>query len=318
MANSKFDLSLLTPADEDESSFKKNLTPLTDDVNENDEGAYLDTLPKAPGFFAKLPRNILIGLSKLGHDTLNSPHDFVASLENSMNQFGEKSIPKNLTVPTYQSVKVSDYIPKQQDYDFASMLGQKGDATLIDKLIQGGVQYLPEILGGRRLLQEGIGRLTGTHQLKTVEEAAKKYGMNNFAYTPQTVEQARKYMPKTEAAKQLFEKSQAGEYPASFSLRSQLGKHQRDLATSPLASERLLAPEIGDLRQSMVSQLQDALRQQGMHVEADMLRNGIKNYAQYVRVKNAVMPIIKKLGIPTTIAATIGFGYQKGKKMVKD
>jgi hypothetical protein len=68
----------------------------------------------------------------------------------------------------------------------------------------------------------------------------------------------------------------------------------------------------------MLSQLQDGLRNQGMHVEADMLKTGIKNYAQYMRVKNAVMPVIKKLGIPTSIAAAIGFGYTKGKNIVRN
>jgi len=228
---------------------------------------------------------------------------------------------KNLNmskVPQYKNLKLSDYIPHQQDYDFASLLGQKGDPTLMDKLVQGGIEYLPEIIGGKGLLTAATRRLTGVHQLDAVEKAVEESGMNNFSYSPDVTSEAKSYMPNTNATRKLVEDSQSGNYPASFSMRSQLGKHQNDLANSSLAAERLLAPKVSELRQTMLTQLLDSLHQQGMHEEADMLQNGIKNYAQYMRVINAVMPVMKKLGIPTSIAAAIGFGYTKGKRMVND
>lgn len=289
--------------------------------NIEDTGAYLDTLPQGEGFFHKLPRNILIGLAGLGHSTLNLPHDLAQNAQDRLQELS-KNIDANLPASVRNSpafntkIDVASLIPKQDDYDFAGMLGQKGDSTLMDSLIQGGVKYLPEILGGKALLTGGWRRLIGTHDLDAVRDAVQKFGGNNFSYSPNVINEAKNYLPKTEATRQLFASSQKGEYPASMAMRSQLGRHQNNLANSPLAAERLLAPQVSDLRKTMLTQLQDALRGQGMHVEADMLHNGIRNYAQYMRVKNAVMPVIKKLGIPTSIAAAIGFGYTKGKNMV--
>lgn len=297
--------------------------PMEDQAPANEQedvGSYLDNLPSEEGFFHKLPRNILIGLAKLGHSTLNTPHDLAEMAENRLNDFSnqmQEGLPSSLKKSVdYKNMKFSDQIPKQENYDFAELLGQKGDPTLMDKLLQGSVEHLPEILGGRGLLKAAARRLTGTHQLDTVKKAAQQFGENNFAYSPNVMKEASLYMPNTEATKQLLMDIKAGQYPASFSLRSQLGRHQNNLSNSPLASERLLAPKVSELRQTMLNQLQDALREQGMHVEADMLHKGIKNYAQYMRIKNVVMPIIKRLGVPTSLAAAIGFGYAKGKNIV--
>lgn len=318
MANSKFDLSLLKPvANESKPSFESQLKPVDD--QEEDAGAYLDKLPQEEGFLHKLPRNILIGLSKLGHSTVNLPHDLASVVEDRLKEMsGDIGQAQPYLKDKNGGSRISDYIPKQEEHDFADLFGQKNTPTLMDRLIQGGVEYLPEIVGGRALLRGAMRRATGTHHLDTVKKAAQEFGGDNFAYPSHIVNEAQKYLPKTEASRQLISKSKAGQYPASFDLRSQLGKHQRDLSTSALASERLLAPQLGELRQKMLGQLQDALRQEGMHVEADMLHQGIRNYAQYMRVKDAVMPVIKKLGIPTSIAAAIGFGYTKGKNLVKD
>jgi|GEM_PF-1777962 len=317
VASSQFDLSLLEPVEEKNNDFESQLIPINE--NEQDPGVYLDNLSQPEGFFKKLPRNILIGLSKLGHSTINFPHDITSLIENKLsnisNEIG-KSVPGHFQ--KYKNIKLSDYIPKQENYNFSELLGQPDEGTLMDKLIQGGIEYLPLMAGGAGLLRGAARRLIGTHQLNAVEKAAKAFGENNFSYSPEIINEAKKYLPNTEATRQLLSKSMSGEYPASYSLRSQLGKYQRDLSGSPLASERLLAPEIGDLRKSMLSELDNSLRNQGMHVEADMLKTGIKNYRQYMRVKEAVMPVIKKLGIPTTIAASIGFGYKKGKNFVKD
>ncbi len=293
---------------------------ISPDQKEEDAGAYLDNLAPQEGFFHKLPRNILIGLAGLGHSTLNLPHDLAEKTQDRLQELS-KNIDVNLPAsiknsPAFKTMDIAGKIPKQDDYDFAGMLGQKGDPTLMDSLIQGGIKYLPEIMGGKALLTGGWRRLIGTHELDAVRDAAQKFGQNNFSYSPNVINEAKNYLPKTEATRQLFANSQKGEYPASMAMRSQLGRHQSNLANSPLAAERLLAPQVSDLRQTMLTQLQDALRGQGMHVEADMLKTGIKNYAQYMRVKNAVMPVIKKLGIPTSIAAAIGFGYTKGKNMV--
>lgn len=301
VANSNFDPSLLTPVDENQSSFEANLTPV--DENQEDPGAYLDKMPPPEGFFKKLPKNILIGLAKLGHSTLNMPHDL------------------SEVVGEYTPLKISQYIPKQDEYDFEGMVkdyfGQKGGSTMMDKLIQGGIEYLPEMIGGRGLLRAVGSRLKGTHQLAEVERLAKESGPN-FGYRPETINEARNYLPNTTPTREMLTASIEGDYPASYAVQSQLGRHISNLSKSPLASERLLAPQVSELRNNMKEQLISALKSQGMHKEADMLTQGINNYRQYMQVKNAIMPVVKKLGIPITSAAAIGFGYNKIKNMLKD
>ncbi len=325
VAKSKFDPSLLKPIDESNSQFNSaQLKPVED---EEDAGAYLDDLPQPEGFFHKLPRNILAGLANLGHSTINFPHDVVQGAENIGEGLGnliKKKFPfsqgtQDLLDKAPKSHKLSDYIPYQKEHDFAQMLGQEGEGTLMDKLIQKGIEYAPEITGGTALLRGGIRRLKGTHQLDAVEQAIKERGLSNFNYSPGTAEEARRYLPKShDATNEMVAASESGNYPASFSMQSQIGKHQRDLARSPLASERLRAPRVGELKQNMLGELGDILRSSGMHKEADMLKTGINNYRQYVKVKDAVIPVLKKLGIPVTILSALGFGYKKLKQGLFD
>lgn len=301
-------------------SMSQNQNP-TDQVE--DPGAYLDNLPGDEGFFRKLPRNIAIGLANLGHSTLNLPHDLAQTAQNRLQELSKNmdaSLPASVkNSPAFKAnVDVASLIPKQDDYDFASLLGQKNAPTLMDSLIQGGIHYLPEILGGRALLTAGVRRLIGTHELDAVKDAIEKFGTKDFSYSPNVTNEARKYLPNTEATRQLFERSQGGDYSSSFAMRSQLGRHQNNLANSPLAAERLLAPEVSDLRQTMLNELKDELGRQGLHAEAEMLPNGIKKYSQYMQVKNAVMPILKKWGIPFGFGALTGTGglyaYKKAKQ----
>lgn len=298
------------------------LAQLNGDEEEDDEGAYLDNLPKPEGFWSKLPRNILIGLTHAGRNLHNSPHDIVQALEHGASSFGNNDLDKLLAdkygVKQNKGKPLSAYLPHDTQ-DYSDVFGGDKDAkTLVDKIVQGGFEYSPELIGGLGLARGGIRRLKGTHQLDKVDKAIKNKGLDNFSYDEKTLREAKKYMPPSEASKEALMRSASGEYPASFSLQSQIGHHQRNLSNSALASERLLAPRVGELKQNMAKQLQDILRSHGMHEEADLLKQGIKNYAQYMRIKNASMPVLKKLGIPTTILAALGFGYKKAKKVLSD
>lgn len=305
VAKSKFDLSLLKPVDEQNASFESQLKPI--DENEEDEGAYLDNLPEPEGFFHKLPKNILIGLTHAGRNLHNFPHDL-----SKLAEWPAEKIAGPLKHP------LSSYLPYDEE-DYSDVFGgDKTKDTMIDKLIKGGVEHAPELIGGVGLLRSGIRRLKGTHHLDMVQRAIRERGLNNFNYNPSTIEEARNYLPRSHATNEMIAASERGQYPSSFAIQTQIGKHQRDLVRSPLVSERLLAPRAGELKQNMLGELGNILRSEGMHEEADLLTRGINNYRQYMRVKNAVMPALKKFGIPTSILAAVGFGYKKAKKVLSD
>ena len=145
-------------------------------------------------FLDKLPRNIGIGLSKLGHSTLNIPYDVAKNIEQQGIGFGQvmnktlpmekyvgqnrlpdnKSYMQQLAEQFNQSHNVpeqyknedwaksfAERIPHQKEYDFAEMLGQKGEPTLADKIIQNVIGYAPELYGGAQLGIAGAKKAIG-------------------------------------------------------------------------------------------------------------------------------------------------------------
>jgi hypothetical protein len=293
---------------------------LLEQLNSNDDpieddGDYLDNLPAPEGSHPL--RSFGIGLTHAARNLHNLPHDIAAGIEGLNNWYMGKDPYWKQQQKSDNTFKLSEHLP-YDDQSYADVFGQKGEGTMMDKFIQKGTEYAPDIIGGLGLLRGGFRRLTGAHHLDQVARAIEQRGVNNFSFHPSTEAEARNYLPRSHATEEMLARSNAGHYPSSFSTQSQIGKHQRDLAKSPLASERLLAPRAGELKQNMLGELEGALRTSGMHNEADMLRNGINNYRQYKQVMNAAMPVIKYLGIPTTILTSLGFAYNKGKKALSD
>lgn len=127
------------------------------------------SIPFNPSFTSKLAPNILAGEAELGHSLLNSPSNIAGAL----NQIPRK----NKSLADMLNIKPSD-IPRQQDYDYSSMLGIPG--TNSDKAVQGITRNLPSLLmpelGGGALgrvgSQAAFGGLTSNDPLK----GAMEYG----------------------------------------------------------------------------------------------------------------------------------------------
>lgn len=327
--------------------------PATIDQNteQQDPGAYLDSLSNNNSWLTKLPRNILIGLSKLGHSTTNLPYDLAKNIEQQGQQFSnninqqmpiekyagnnqlpggsnqqnlleqfikQNNIPDSARNPSYNQ-SFAEHIPHQQEQNYEQLLGQQGEGTLADKLIQKGIEYAPEIASGKALLKGAMGRLKGTHQLNKVQKFTKENAISDFDYPSRIINEAKKFLPKTEASKELINQVKSGDYQAAFKLQSQIGHHQRQLAKSPLASENsIMAPKAGELKQKMLGHLEDILRSANHHEEADMLKSGINNFRQYKKVMNVAKPILIKLGIGTPILTALGFAFNQGKKALME
>lgn len=275
---------------------------------EEDAGAYLDNLPQDEGFLSKLPRNILTGLTHAGRNVHNLPHDLSKVIE-----WPFEKLMGHMEHP------LSSYLPyDEQDYSDV-FGGNKENDTMMDKLIKGGIEHAPDIIGGAGLVRGGIKRLTGTHYLDKVENFANSNGLQNFSYPKQMIKEAKKFLPETKATKELIGEVKSGKYSPAFDLQSQVGHHQRKLLKSPLASENsIMAPKAGELKQSMLGHLEHVLRSANHIEEADMLRKGIDNYRTYKKIMDVAAPLVKYLGIPTTILASLDFAYKKGKKALSD
>ena len=326
VANSQFDLSLLKPVDEKEADFKSKLKPVDEgEPEQQDEGAYLDSMPEPEGFFHKLPRNMLIGLAKLGHSTLNKPHDYMARVEQSLQDFGNaKGMPKlKYDIEVKNPLKLSEYIPKQQEYNFPEMLGQKGEGTMMDNIIQGGIDWIPELAMGGGLLRAGLRRFPMTQgmasrQLREAEKLINQRRIKNIDVDQKSIDAARAFLPRTNATNEMLAGVEGGKYKPSFALQSQIGQHARDLKKSPLASERLRAPEARELKQDLLEQIENSLRNNGHHDAADLVKGGINDYRKYMAFKNDVVPLLAKIGVPTSMIGLSLFGYKKLKNSLTD
>ncbi len=294
------------------------LDQLNDENPTEDAGAYLDNLPKPEGFWSKLPRNILIGLTHAGRNLHNAPHDIVQQFEHatSFENPLDKILEEKYGIKQKPSKPLSEYLPNDTQ-DYSDVFGMNKDSkTLIDKLIQGGVEHAPEIIGAGGLMRGGFRRLIGTHNIERVRRAANNSGLH-FGYTPETIQQSRRFLPPSIATDEMLEATEAGGFNAAFSTQSQIGHHQRTLARSPLAAEQRRAPMAGDLKKNMLGQLYNILEQGGLPNEAAMLQRGINSYSQYMQIRNAVVPVLKKSRNPSNNTCSIRLWLEKSKESIK-
>lgn len=311
MPNDKFDMSLLRPIQSQNSGFDASLLkPI-----ENTSG-YIPH--KEESFLSKLPRNILIGLTHAGRNLHNLPHDLVQGFERGTKGTGElfNQLPGSKFI-NRNHPKLSEKLPYDPN-NYGDVFGQQGSGTFMDRMIQGGVEHAPEITGVAGLVKAGLRKFPisqrgAARQLRQAEKMVKDLEVNNIPINQELIGQAMPFLPKTHATNEMIKAAQSGEYNPSFSLQSQIGHHERSLRKSPLAAERLLAPEARDLKQLILGEMEKGLRAQGHNDIADFLKGGIDDYRKYIHFRDEVKPILKKIGIPVSALAFLGLGIKKGK-----
>lgn len=143
-------------------------------------------------FGEKLPRNIASGFAGLGHSILNAPYNTVKGIEEFGQNFGSQL---NIPGPEVKTspYEVSENIPHQEEHNFPQMLGQKGEGTLSDKLIQGFITHAPELVAAGKgamslgkiakssaqkfmpVRSKGIAELLKSNKNQAIEIAKKDY-----------------------------------------------------------------------------------------------------------------------------------------------
>jgi hypothetical protein len=139
----------------------------------------------------KTLKDVFYGLARLGHKTLNMPHEEIASLENQAQSFGQaisSPFQKLLEKHGVQNHKLteglanvgqghplSQYIPKQAELDIPEPEGLAGTG------IQRGLEYLPEIYAaghiGKALINkvpERYSNIVNPKKLKNKDIAVKE------------------------------------------------------------------------------------------------------------------------------------------------
>lgn len=254
---------------------------------------------KPETFLQKLPRNVGAGLANLGHSIINAPHD-IAQNFNNQNQEWQKALNEkglsNFNIPRV-NFDLANAIPHQKDYNFAEMLGQKGEPTLSDSIVQKGIQYSPEILGGANVVKNLFPYLTRKGASRTLAEARKLAAERNIApieVDSELIKDAAQFLPKTTPYKNALKDAQTGDYNALFKLQSDLGRHAGDYAGSKFsAAERSHGKAGMATRNALLDEIHKGLQSQGHHDISNLLRLGQKEYARYMRFKPLRNKIIK-------------------------
>lgn len=255
-------------------------------------------------FLQKLPRNIISGLAQGGHELLNTPSDLAKVIEKQGNEFGNLNnyifekygIPK----PKYNS-SLADMIPRQDEHNFAEMLGQKGEPTFADKAIQNISQYLPEILGAYHFSPH-LTRWGASRKLNRARELGQHRNMGPLNIDPNLIEDTRQFLPNTLPYRNSINEANTGNYNSLFNLQSDVGKHSGDYARSLFsAAERSHGRAGLQSRDRLLDAIHNELQSNGNLDISDLLREGRNEYRKYMRFRpyrNALLLGAAGLAVP--------------------
>lgn len=242
-------------------------------------------------FIGKLPRNIITGLANLGHKTVNSPHDLTQGLETSTRAIGrnmQSVLPENLQKMAHPEFNISEHIPTQEEHDYASILGQKGEPTFADTLVQKLVEHSPDLLAGAAAYRElpiALTRRGASRELRQAQHLARERNVGNINIPPQLIEDIRQFLPNTHPYRTLLEQAHLGQYDPLFALQSDLGRASRGYSRSPSFAERRTGREAARSRNELLGHMRHGLGSQGHLDIADLLRAGQRRYRNFSRIR---------------------------------
>lgn len=115
----------------------------------------------------RIPRDVLIGLTHAGRNLHNLPHDIASGVDYVGSGIGRLFGAKEFQ--NGQSSHLADYLPYDHQ-NYADVWGQKGAGTTLDNVLQKGVEYAPDVIGGINALRslKLLPHLTRKAQVRTL------------------------------------------------------------------------------------------------------------------------------------------------------
>lgn len=275
----------------------------------------------------------IAGLARGGRSTLNLLPKGIKSIEDLGNVLGQASQelpgPKPFTsrqepVSEQAQALVDKLAPP--DFDYSQALGLRDQPSGLDRTIQAAAEYAPELIGAYGLARGGLRALppmTKRGATKKLQQAEKLYeadvpSLYGDREINRLLDKAPDYLDKTEATQRMLSEARGGRYEPLFSTQSQLGHESRALGKSPIRAESRIAGEPAEIQQNIVKRLQEHARAHGYEEAADLLGEGRKDYKQYLEFQKKVVPVLKKLRIPTSVVTALLGSYKVGKKLMSD
>lgn len=240
------------------------------------------------GFFHKLPRNILIGLTHAGRGLHNLPHDIAAGVD-----YVGSGIGRMLGAPEFQngqSSHLADYLPNDTQ-SYADVFGQEGQGTTADNIIQKGIEFAPDVIGGVNALRSlkllpHLTRKGASKSLVKAREIGKSKNISPLNVNPDLIEDTRQFLPNTTPYRNLIDEAGYGDYNRLFSLQSDLGKHAGGMSKDWFSKANRAHGKAGlEVRGNILKEMKQSLRQQGHGDIADLLTKGQDEYRRYMKFK---------------------------------
>jgi len=275
-----------------------------------------------PGFWSKLPKNILTGLTHAGRNLANIPHDVAQMIEQTGQQMEPIWNQMPGPHPTMQYKRpISSYLPHDTT-DYGDVWGLKGERTPVDKIVQTVSEYGPDVFAGVNALRDIIPHLTkagATKKLRKAQQMAKDFGVNKdaFSMTPELIEDAKQFFPNTLQNRELFEKAKMGDYDAIFQLQSELGQLSGQRAKSWFNPEAKIKGRAGLQTQGkLLDEFTESLNKLGHEDIANLMTKGRQEFKRYMKFKpyrNALYLAGLGAVLPTNALVDIGKQYFKSK-----
>lgn len=255
----------------------------------------------------RIPRDVLIGLTHAGRNLHNLPHDLAAGVD-----YVGSGIGRMLGAKEFQNGKTShlaDYLPYDTQ-DYADVWGQKGPGTTLDSVLQKGVEYAPDVIGGLNALRglkllPHLTRKGASKNIVKAREMGKTRNIGPLDVNPDLIEDTRQFLPNTTPYRNLIDEAGYGDYNRLFSLQSDLGKHAGGMSKDWFSKANRAHGRAGlEVRSNILNEMKQSLRQGGHGDIADLLTKGQDEYRRYMKFKpyrNAILAAGAAYSLPRNV-----------------
>lgn len=243
------------------------------------------------GFWSKLLPNIGTGLAHAGRSLHNLPHDIASGIDMAGSAIGRSFGAPELQ---NQNSNIAQYMPSPDTTDYSQVFGLTGEKTPVDQIIQKGIEFAPDILGGMNALRAmkllpHLTKYGATKKLKKAKELAANREIGTLNVNPELIEDARQFLPDLLQNRNALNASHAGDYKSLFDLQSDVGKisaARRGKIKSLFAPESHLKGEAGlKSRNSLLEAIHENLQSMGHHDVSHLLRKGQEDYRRYMKFR---------------------------------
>lgn len=236
----------------------------------------------------RIPSDVLIGLTHAGRNLHNLPHDIASGVDYLGSGIGRAFGAKEFQ--NGQSSHLADYLPYDQT-NYADVFGQKGQGSTLDNVLQKGVEYAPDVIGGVNMLRslKMLPHLTRKGASKSLVKARQMGKTKNIApldVNPDLIEDTRQFLPNTTPYRNLIDEAGYGDYNRLFDLQSDLGKHAGGLSKDWFSKANRAHGKAGlQVRGNILNEMKQSLRSGGHEDIADLLTKGQDEYRRYMKFK---------------------------------